>query len=303
MHKVVKQSVAMLVLVFSSATALAQDLILESSTPSIAVTTDDIDRYILENLPPEAGAKAAVLKRPGIFREMAEKLYTIRSIAAEAEQRPGFDETQARWAAQIAYERKLVQQYRVHYIQDSFKDVDWDSMARDAYNAEIDSYRSEETISASHILIKTGERSDEEALKLAQELHQRVVKGEDFNELAKAYSEDPSVKRNNGNLGYFQAGKMVPEFDKAAFALAGPEEISEPVKSGFGYHVIRLNDRKPAGPIPFDKVKNQIIKELQISLGNQIWQDKIIGLRSTLKLDQAQLDSLEKKYAQPGIGK
>ncbi len=105
-------------------------------------------------------------------------------------------------------------------------------------------------IKASHILIKfeekngnMGNRTKEEAKKLAESLAQRIKNGESINVLAKEYSEDPSAKRNDGNLGYFTWGRMVDNFQEAAFNLA-PGEVSDPVLTSYGYHVIQVEDQR-----------------------------------------------------------
>jgi parvulin-like peptidyl-prolyl isomerase len=105
-------------------------------------------------------------------------------------------------------------------------------------------------IKANHILIKFQDasgakdgRTKEEAEKLAQSLYERIKNGESIDLLAKEYSEDPSAKQNMGDLGYFTWGKMVDQFQKVAFNME-PGEVSEPVLSQFGYHVIQVKDRR-----------------------------------------------------------
>lgn len=266
-------------------------------TPQVTVTVEDIDRYILENLPPEAAQRQAVLNRPGVFKEMAENLYLIRALATEAEAAPGFDEAQLRWAANMAYQRKLMETYRVAYVRETLKDVNWESVAREHYKANPDRYTRPERISAAHILIRTDERSEEEAEALAEELHARILAGEDFAAIAREYSEDGSAG-NGGELGFFQSGKMVPQFEEVAFNLESPGDMSRPVKTEFGYHIIVLRDRKPAGEMPFDEVKDQIINSLQRKMGNQVWQDKLLGMRSSqdIQLDDALLKEIRDKY-------
>lgn len=105
-------------------------------------------------------------------------------------------------------------------------------------------------IKASHILIRFGDkngtfgnRTKEEAKKLAESLAKRIKNGESINVLAKEYSEDPSAKRNDGNLGYFTWGRMADEFQGVAFSLV-PGEVSDPVLTSYGYHVIQVEDRR-----------------------------------------------------------
>ncbi|PFM63606.1 peptidylprolyl isomerase [Bacillus cereus] len=112
-----------------------------------------------------------------------------------------------------------------------------------------DNYKPE--IKASHILVK----DEATAKKVKDELAQ----GKSFEELAKQYSEDTGSKEKGGDLGYFTAGKMVKEFEDAAYKLK-KDEISEPVKSQFGYHIIKVTDIKEQKP--FDEVKGDIKKDL-----------------------------------------
>ena len=273
----------------------SQATVLES--PQIDVTVEDIERYIVENLPPDEVERQGVLNRPGIYREMVENIYLMRALADEAKQAPGYDEAQARWAARMAFQRRLVDKYHKEYVRSQLQDVDWESAAREEYAANPERYERGERISAAHILLRTGERSEAEAKALAQELHERIVAGEDFAELASEYSEDGTAD-NGGNLGFFGRGKMAPPFEQAAFALENSGDISEPVKTRFGYHIIVLNEREPAGQIPFEQVRARIIDSLQRKMGGQVWQDKLIRMRSdkALKIDEELLSALREKY-------
>ncbi|NOZ28940.1 MAG: hypothetical protein GXP39_12935 [Chloroflexi bacterium] len=95
-------------------------------------------------------------------------------------------------------------------------------------------------------------RTEEEALALAQELVERLRAGEDFAKLAEEYSDDPGSKASGGDLGWFGRGRMVPEFEEAAFSLE-PGQISDPVKTPFGYHIIQVMEKDPARPVdPFE---------------------------------------------------
>ncbi|MEZ5566802.1 MAG: peptidylprolyl isomerase [Halioglobus sp.] len=266
-------------------------------SPSFDVTVDDIERYMVENLPPDSTLRQGVLNRPGVYREMAENLYIIRALANEAEKQLGFDRKQAEWAGRMAYERRLMEQYRAIYIRDALAKVDWDGAALEFYRANPDRYKRGEIISAAHILVKPQGRSKQEALELANTLYERIKAGEDFGTLAKEFSDDGSAS-NGGELGFFQRGKMVAPFEEAAFALKNPGDLSEPVESIFGYHIIILRDRKPAGSIPFEEVKDGIIESLERKMGNQVWQDRLVQLRSSkdLQLDEEILAALRKKY-------
>ncbi|NSL51995.1 peptidylprolyl isomerase [Calidifontibacillus erzurumensis] len=106
-------------------------------------------------------------------------------------------------------------------------------------------------IKASHILIK-----DE---KLAKEVLQKVKNGEDFAKLAKEYSEDPGSAANGGDLGFFGTGVMTKPFEEAAYKL-NVGEISDLVKTEFGYHIIKLTDKKEL--LPYEEMKEEIKRQL-----------------------------------------
>lgn len=135
--------------------------------------------------------------------------------------------------------------------------------AEDYYNSNVGAYTTEEQVKAQHILIKVDSAvagSDAKALEKITTIKARVAK-EDFGKVASETSEDPGSKTNKGDLGFFGRGRMVPEFEKVAFELK-PGQVSEPVKSSFGYHIIKVNEKKAAKKSEFAEVKTEIAKKL-----------------------------------------
>jgi peptidyl-prolyl cis-trans isomerase C len=136
--------------------------------------------------------------------------------------------------------------------------------ARGYYNENSDSFVQPEQVRARHILIAVDDMKDEkkkkEAMKKIKEIQKKLKKGEEFEDLAKEYSQGPSSERG-GDLGYFGRGQMVKPFEEAAFALE-PGEVSDVVETDFGYHLIKLIDKKPERKIPFSEVKERIEKYL-----------------------------------------
>ena len=123
-------------------------------------------------------------------------------------------------------------------------------------------YSTPEQVRASHILLKTEGKDDAAVKKQAEELLAKAKAGADFAKLASQYSEDEISKAKGGDLDFFPKGQMVPEFDKAAFSLK-PGEISDLVKSQYGYHIIKVTDRKPATKKSLDEVRAQIEDQLK----------------------------------------
>ncbi len=116
-------------------------------------------------------------------------------------------------------------------------------------------------INAAHIMVMCQAGADstqvEEASKKADQIYQRVMSGEDFATLAKELSDDKGSGQNGGDLSWFQTGQMVPEFENAAFGLQNIGDITQPVRSQFGFHIIKLLGKR--GIPSYDDVKNNII--------------------------------------------
>jgi peptidyl-prolyl cis-trans isomerase D len=132
-----------------------------------------------------------------------------------------------------------------------------------AYNDNIQQYSTPEQVRASHILLKTQGKDDAAVKKQAEELIAKIKAGADFAELAKKYSEDEGSAKKGGDLDYFPRGQMVAEFDKAAFSMKPGEVSDEPVKSQFGYHIIKVVDHKPATTKSLAEVRGQIEDQLK----------------------------------------
>lgn len=123
-------------------------------------------------------------------------------------------------------------------------------------------YSTPEQVRASHILLKTEGKDDAAVRKLAEELAAKARAGADFAELAKQYSEDESNNTRGGDLDFFGRGQMVPEFDEAAFSME-PGQVSAPVKTSFGYHVIKLTEKRAASKRGLDEVRTQIEDQIK----------------------------------------
>jgi len=131
-----------------------------------------------------------------------------------------------------------------------------------SYNENIQQYSTPEQVRASHILLKTEGKDEAAVKKQAEEILAKAKGGADFAELAKKYSQDDSNASKGGDLDYFPRGRMVPEFDQVAFSMK-PGQISDPVKTQFGYHIIKVVDTKPASQRPLNEVRAQIEDQLK----------------------------------------
>ncbi|MDO8836311.1 MAG: SurA N-terminal domain-containing protein, partial [Vicinamibacterales bacterium] len=130
------------------------------------------------------------------------------------------------------------------------------------YNNNIELYTTPEQVRASHILFKTEEKDEAAVRAGAEKVLAQVKQGGDFAELAKKYSEDEQSQPLGGDLDYFGQGRMVPEFDAAAFAMT-PGAVSDLVKTPFGFHIIKVVDKKPTVVRSLDEVRTAITEQLK----------------------------------------
>ena len=129
------------------------------------------------------------------------------------------------------------------------------------YNNNSEQYTTPEQVRASHILLKTEGKDDAAVKAKAEELLKQAKAGADFAELAKTHSEDEASAKNGGDLDYFGRGRMVPEFDQVVFAMQ-PGTTSDVVKTQYGYHIIKLVDKKNATTRPLADVRQQLTDQL-----------------------------------------
>jgi parvulin-like peptidyl-prolyl isomerase len=158
-----------------------------------------------------------------------------------------------------------------------------DADAEDFYKKNPDAFKQPEQVRASHILVSVDKDAKPEVVaqkqKAAQAIADRAKKGEDFAKMAKELSEDPSAKKNSGDLDFFTKDKMVPEFSTAAFAMK-KDEISNPVRSEFGFHVIKVTDRKAPETVSLEKAKPQLLAFLKQQKKQAEIQKVVEGIRA-----------------------
>jgi peptidyl-prolyl cis-trans isomerase C len=147
-------------------------------------------------------------------------------------------------------------------LQDEIKSAVTEDAMRGVYNEAVKGMNTnEEEVRARHILIRVADPKDEKASREAENkikaLIERLKKGEDFAALANEFTEDPSGKQNGGDLDYFTKDQMVPEFSAAAFRLE-KGQISEPVRTQFGWHVLKVEDKRIRQPPQYEQVKDQL---------------------------------------------
>ena len=169
-------------------------------------------------------------------------------------------------------------------LQKAAKEALTDKAMHDVYDEAAKQMGQEQEVHARHILIRAA-AGDDKASKEAEDKIKAIIvrlkKGEDFAKVASEATEDPSGKANGGDLGYFSKEQMVPEFSDTAFKL-DKGQISEPVKTQFGWHVIKVEDKRVKPVPPFDEVKPQIENYVQRKAQAEL----VTSLRASAKIEK-----------------
>jgi peptidyl-prolyl cis-trans isomerase C len=240
-----------------------------------------VDRELLKQEAQKLGIKAD-------DREVDEQIATLKkrfpSEADFAKTLSSMNLTEAELKAQYKQDmaiKKLIDQ------QIASKVTVTDQEAKAFYDANPDLFKSPETVRASHILIQVPQNASEADKAKAREqitaIQKRLQKGEDFAAVAKETSQCPSSAKG-GDLDYFSRGQMVGPFEEAAFSLK-PGEMSGIVETQFGYHLIKVTDKKDAGVVPYDEIKEKIEQHLKQQKVNQEMGQYLAGLKSKVKIE------------------
>lgn len=195
------------------------------------------------------------------LRRFAGNYFVVRKLADEATARALSDAEalrvdSAKWRA--------LSQVQLDHLVGLAQQPDFEKLALEEYRAYPERFAQGESRRVAHILVSTKDRELQEAERLALELLGRLKADSSlFSELAKAHSDDSGSAEKGGDLGYITKGRMVPEFEAAAFGIAAPGSIEGPIKTQFGLHIILLEDIRAGGTRPFDEVRGGIVAKLE----------------------------------------
>lgn len=239
----------------------------------------------IANLDPQLGQLPDDQKKVAALSASIDVKLLAKDAAAEKlDQTPDFQ-------SHMAYlrDRELHNAYFKAHVADAITDDE----VKARYDKEVAALPKQEEVHARHILVKT----EDEAKAIIKELDG----GKDFATLAKEKSTDPN-KADGGDLGYFAHGRMVKEFEDAAFALPVGTYTKTPVKSDFGWHVIKVEDKRIAPPPPFDQVKDQVrqlvMRDKYLELLNKAKQESKVVI-SDPALSKAYEDAQKQQDAAP----
>jgi len=264
----------------SAADLDAPDTVLVSNSV-VSVTRGEYDAELLK-LPPNL--RDGFANSPRRVTDLLTRMLVTKTLAAQAKAAKLDATPEARLRIALEVDR-LLSQFMIDAIEAKAaaefeaNRAKYEVRAREAFIVDKAKYAVPEQVSATHILFDTKKRSSDEAKKLAADTRAKILAGADMNTLAREISDDPSSGNNNGSLGWFAQKEMDPAFGAAAFALKKTGDLSEPVQSQFGWHVIRLDGRRPPSTPTFEQVKDTIMAEVKKTFVDEKREEAVNAIR------------------------
>lgn len=241
-----------------------------AATPEISVDGQPITQDDLNAVEQEIGQSLSPQLSPAKRQDVIiNAAINLRLAANEAEKEKVMDEATLQKRLAFYRQRILIDAL----VNKASQEAVTDEAVKKAYDDQVKQMPAQDEVHARHILVA----SEDDAKKVEA----RLKAGEDFAKVAKEVSKDPGSADQGGDLGWFTKDRMVKEFAEAAFAMK-PGEVSQPVKTQFGYHVIKLEERRPQAPPPLDRVKKQISDYLT----QKAQQELFTKLRTNAKIVQ-----------------
>lgn len=265
------------------------------------ITLSEVDARVGQ-LPDDV--RAGFMNSPERIEQMLQTMLLDEQLAHEArerklEQLPLFEEE-----VELAKSQILARRRQQQFLRD-LELPDFEALALERYKAAPDQYSVPERLDLVHVLVKDSGRTREDAIALAESIREQAVSGEKpFEELVAEYTDEKNSvdgSRSDGKLRDIRRGMTVPAFQEAAFALKEPGDISPVVETPYGWHVIKLVERKPAELAAFETVKDSIIAKLRKDFIDRASKYHVDSLRSMpIEADPDLVYSLRTRYVPDG---
>ncbi len=264
-------------LFLSSGLAMAADDSKVLVTAGTETLTQNEFNQMLVGMPPQL--KAMMDSQPELQQSMLSRWADFSILAQEAKAQGIDKEADIQSKLKDLTSRVLVEEF---IVRNTGKTEVSDKAIQSYYDSHKAEYAHEEMVKAQHILIKIDDAGNAEQVAAAKEkimdIKARLDKGQTFEVLAQKLSDDPGSKTNGGDLGFFGRGNMVPEFETVAFNTK-KGEVSDPVQTQFGWHLIKVTDTKAPGNTPLAEVREEIKGKVQA----ESQQAEVESLLATLK--------------------
>jgi parvulin-like peptidyl-prolyl isomerase len=245
------------------------------------ITSDEVNKVLAEGTQGRFSSLPAD-KQNELRQRIIEGMVTQQLVFEDAKKTGILESKEYKQELQVLMERMKMQLAAKVWEQQQFEAINVDAKeVKSYYDTKPDEFVDKEQVRARHILMKTQDEADA-VIKSMKGLTGDKLKVE-FTAQAKSKSTGPSAAKG-GDLGYFPRGQMVPSFNDAVFAMKEGTISSEPVQSQFGYHIIYLEDKKPAQKMSFDEVKNFIEQRLKMDKFKASMEKKMNSLKAKAKI-------------------
>lgn len=232
------------------------------------LTREDLNEF-LSSMPPEYAQQLASLGEEVMVDEMVNQ----HLLYLDAKNK-GLEDSPAYKAEMEKLGKEVLKGMAINEVLQEAEPTE--EQTKSYFEANQDRFQKPEQVAASHILVDSEEK--------AKEIKEKLDAGESFSELAAEHSSCPS-KENGGALGLFERGRMVPEFEEVAFDL-GVGEISDPVQTQFGYHIIQVDNKLPAGNQSLEEALPQVMQELRRENQQKVYAEYMEQLREKYSVEK-----------------
>ncbi len=261
----------------------------------VTITAADLDHF-LSDLAPED--RPVFLSSPERLEQMLEGLLLDRVLAADLLKQGYLEEP-----VNVAAARQVVIDHLAKTNRDRVRQVpegvDLEQLARERYQANRDRHVEPEKVSFTQILLRTGEEIDGDTVRQrADDLHRRIVEGEDFDQLVMENSQEPRLEEHRGRFEETTLDQLVERFASRVSRLESPGEISEPFSTEYGWHIVRLDSRIPLRQKDFEEVREELVRKERASLRERMYQRHVNRLldEAPAQLEQEAFDRFMQDY-------
>ncbi|MFB9067183.1 peptidylprolyl isomerase [Pseudofulvimonas gallinarii] len=262
-----------------SAQALAQPLVWRGDT---VITLEELDAR-LNRLPD--GERATYTRDTSNIARLLDQLLVNRALAEEARELGLDKDPEVQKDIQFAVE-ELLAIHRLNLLLRDDAMPDFGALAEEQFLADSGKWDSPESLAVQHVLIRVGERLDDDAAEIAREVLDKARSGTNFDKLVEQYSDDPSKLENKGRFVIVDDTRFDPAFVAGARALVNDGDVGEPVRSAYGYHIIKLIRRSEARKAQFSDVRSSIERDLRNQYRENARKDYLRMLRSRMGAEE-----------------
>lgn len=261
---------------------------------SVTVTQGELDAQF-SKIP--SNYRLAFIRDGDRVSDMIQNLLRGKLVAADAMSNNFEDKKLVKLRMESAAEKELAEAWALE-ITETAPDADYKTLAYEHYLANPDAYMTEHIVDVSHILISRELRDETEALELVNSLRRQLDDEPGlFEAMVMEHSDDPSKVNNQGRFPRMKKGEMVKPFELAAFSLENSGDISEPVETSYGYHIIVMNNNFPPRLEPFEEVQDEAIAEAKERYLTS-YRAKYLGrlLSQPITFEEGALDAMVRRH-------